>query len=221
LVIHGGESHAISSRLPTSGTVRALVFFVRFNDVVFSPQGCHQGPHQSWPDTLFALPEWADDLIDETAKPPYTPGSISDFFHQMSNGKFHLIGDIHSFKTDSSFAYWESQGRGALNKEIINQFDAMIDYSGYDADDNGEVDLIIFIYRFWKGNFPGFSGSGIANLGFTSSVFHDGVEIKGGGMGGIGSGITRHNSTNLCYARQLAVPKTKSELLRRHCPRFQ
>ncbi len=211
----------ITSRIPTTGTVRALVIFVRFQDTVFQASGCHNDPDGGWPHTQFGLPNWANNFIDDIASPPYTEGSLSDFFYQMSDGTFNLIGDIHFYQAANNFSFYNvAGGRGILNQEALNALDqtANLNYADYDADSDGEVDLILFVYRFWGGfptdPFAGFSGSGVANLGFTGSITLDGKTILGGGTGGfgLGSGVSMHNSTNLGFARRLAAHETGHHL---------
>ncbi len=190
--------------IQTTGTVKALIFFVRFNNTVYEPGGCFVDPDKGWPDTLYALPEWADDFIDDTATTPYTSGGLSDFFYQMSDSVYNFIGDVFYYETPENLSYYEdsSRRRGWLNKEIIEEFDSVIDYSDYDADSDGDVDMIIFIYRFWSPTFAGFSGSGIANLGFAGSITHDDVDIIGGFPG---SGISQHSTPNLGSAKHLVA----------------
>lgn len=201
----------ITSRIPTTDTVRALVIFVRFQDVVFAASDCHNDSNDGWPSTLFDQPPWADNFIDSTAGTSYTEGSLSDFFYKMSDSTFNLIGDIHFYRATNNFSHYNvAGGRGTLNQEALNALDPVIDYADYDSDDDDEVDLIIFVYRFWNNGslFAGFAGSGVANLGFTTTLTLDNTDIFGGNTGGsppIGSGISMHQCTNLGFARRVGA----------------
>lgn len=72
--------------LPSQGTIRALVVFIKFPD--------DQLVSSNWPIDA-TLPSYANHYIDDQILYIPTPKSITDYFHVMSNGTFHLIGDIY------------------------------------------------------------------------------------------------------------------------------
>lgn len=185
--------------ISTTGTFRVLVVFVQFQDDVFDgPPTCIANSTNGWPSSTHAIPTWATGstfLHSQTAA-QYTTGSLSHFYDLMSNGTFDLIGDVYPqvYVTPQPKSYYDfnvGRGRGWLNQQIIDWMDPNVNFANYDNDNDGDVDMIIFIYRNWFGpTFNDDSYQGIADLGFTGSITRDGKSILGGFPG---SGTSQHN----------------------------
>jgi len=104
----------------------------------------------------------------------------------MSNGTFDFIGDVYSqvYVTPQPKSYYDinqGRGRGWLNQQIIDWMNPNVNFANYDNDNDGDVDMIIFIYRNWDSQtFNGEPFQGKADLGFTGSITRDGKSILGG-----------------------------------------
>ncbi len=209
--------------LPTSGTNKALVVFVKFSDDTFNNE-ITSDPTQEWPDTLTTLPAWASSFIDNSASGSHTEGSITDYFCKMSrdkddgdHGKFHLIGDLYPdlYVPDSSGSWYKNLNNHGENdalipvhKEIIQHIDSDpqdIDLDSYDlytngtttTDADGIFDMIIIIYRF---HLAKYSGESTLRGGSYSGITLGGLSINSGfnsGSGIHGSAITLDNAIQL------------------------
>jgi M6 family metalloprotease-like protein len=184
--------------IPTTGTFRVLLVFVQFQDDVFDgPPNCVGDPN-AWPSSLHTIPTWATgtQLIHSQTASQYTEGSLSHFYHLMSNGSFQVIGDVYPqlYLTPQPKSYYtlaQGRGRGWLNQQIIDWMDPSVNFANYDNDNDGDVDMILFIYRNWDSvPFNGESFQGIADLGFSGNIVRDGKTIRGGFPG---SGASQHN----------------------------
>ncbi|OGU40205.1 MAG: hypothetical protein A2315_17245 [Ignavibacteria bacterium RIFOXYB2_FULL_35_12] len=148
-----------------------------------------------WP--LNQLPNWKNDLIDNTVTGTYRDQTLSDYFDVASKGKFDFIGDVYQ----DTIIIPTNMSYGAANQYVINELNANIsDFSRYDnwklvngnhifSEGNGDgyVDMLIIIYRNGHSSF-GIKG-GIANLNISEYTTHDLKKINGG-TSAIGSGIT-------------------------------
>ena len=95
------------------------------------------------------MPVYANHYIDDTVLPTPTPNSLTDYFHVMSNGRLHLIGDVypnlvitpHSrdwyrnyfdnlWGNPSSANY--NKRFGYINNEVLLSIDNAVDFSLYD-----------------------------------------------------------------------------------------
>jgi len=178
--------------VPTSGTFKTLVIFIKFNDDNFdSPPLTDQ-----WPSTLNTLPSWAIDIISPTVESDYEDPSLSGYFHTMSQGNYDLIGDVYPvlyIPLNNQSYYFQSSGRGIeyLTEEIFTELNQSIDYSQYDGDNDGYVDMIFLCFRNINPAQLDDSGYwGICSLtGFSNSfpsgsyLSFDGVKIEAGAIG--------------------------------------
>jgi len=178
--------------IPTSGTYKVLVIFIKFSDDNYdSPPLTDQ-----WPSTLNTLPSWAIDIISPTVESDYEDPSLSGYFHTMSQGNYNLIGDVYPIlyiPLNNQSYYFQSSGRGIeyLTEEIFTELNQFIDYSQYDGDNDGYVDMIFLCFR--NINIAQLDGSGywgICSLtGFSNSfpsgsyLLFDGVKIEAGAGG--------------------------------------
>jgi M6 family metalloprotease-like protein len=202
------QSSATPPYIPTTGTFRVLIVFVQFQDDVFdSPPTCISDATNGWPSSLHAIPNWATGtkLIHSQATPPYTSGSLSDFYYVMSNGNFNFIGDVYSQlyltpQTKSYYDYTQGRGLGWLNQQIIDWMDPNVNFANYDNDNDGDVDMILFLYRNWNKTIIGAPFQGIADLEFSGSIVRDGKTILGGFPG---SGTSQNDIYTLANCRDI------------------
>ncbi len=154
-----GEVQYGGVHLPEEGTIRALVLFIQFPD--------DQLESTNWPKDQ--MPTYANHYIDSEVLPVPTPKSITDYFHVMSNGRLHLIGDIYPdvittehtrkwyIKNFDNLNYSRQDRFGYINREVLVSIDDEVDYLLYDTwgkengvfinDPDGKVEMIIMVYR--------------------------------------------------------------------------
>lgn len=200
---------------PTTGTVRALVIFVKFSDDTFENNCTGGWDHVTYNTTP---PPWTNQIIDSSILQNQTPGSLSDYFDLVSYGQFQMIGDIFPqdslvyvppqpesyYVRNTSYpkGYPLRRGIGYLNSEILKDLDLVIDYQNYDTNPNDNVlDMVFIMYRKYdistEGGCNG-SYTGIALLDPCDDGFFpitlDGVQIKSGIFG---SGVTIRHALQL------------------------
>jgi len=192
--------------------LRVVIVFVQFQDDTYDTPSCIAHPTTGWPSSSHAIPNWATGtkLVHSQANPPYTSGSMSDYYYVMSNGAFHFIGAVFPevYLTPQPKSYYvadSSRGRGWLNQQIIDWMDNHstypVNFADYDNDSDGDVDMIIFIYRNWDDVlFNGIEYQGIADLGFSGSIVRDRKTIFGGFPG---SGTSQNNVYTLADFREI------------------
>ena len=107
------------------------------------------------------------DFSDETAKfnieqidkwlnePGYSEGvcngSVRDYFYDCSNGALELTNDVYGYyRAKKPRSYYENfsdySGASELVAEMIDYFDAEIDFSKYDNDGDGITDAVSIVY---------------------------------------------------------------------------
>ncbi|RME22917.1 MAG: M6 family metalloprotease domain-containing protein, partial [Candidatus Zixiibacteriota bacterium] len=133
---------------PTAGTYRILAILVQFSD------------HPSTVPTTFF-----DSLVFDTAGK-----TVKDYFKQISNGTIDLVtvnlpSSLGWRTAPQTYAYYVNgqQGTGTypqnsqkLVEDLVDQIDPFVDFSNYDNDGNGTVDVLLVIH---SGTGAEFSGS--------------------------------------------------------------
>ncbi|PVD16003.1 hypothetical protein V512_003505 [Mesotoga sp. Brook.08.105.5.1] len=141
------------------GTIRVPVILIDYPDY----------PHQY-------LPEDFEEIIF-SSYPELAPlGSVRDYYSEVSNGSLNLYGEVYGWYTaDKSKAFY-AQDEFELVREAISKADKDIDFSLYDNNDNGVVDMIIVIH---EGMGRELSGDQLDIWSFQSRLFdyatNDGV----------------------------------------------
>jgi M6 family metalloprotease-like protein len=154
---------ATAAGIAVTGTFRFPVITGMFSD----------STHALLPDTAGLNAK----LFTTGAAPPY---SITKYYDEVSNTLLTVTGDVVGWFTVDSAAAWYAGTNNGLNpgtdrlgdyiQELLNQADPLIDFSQYDNDNNGTVDLIAilhplvggecgtsniwahrWVYRVWKG----------------------------------------------------------------------
>jgi len=114
--------------LPAKGTVRVLVVFAQFKDDLEDPT------NYGWPSGQ--LPSWSDQLFASEQAASYAAWTVSDYYWQMSNGTYHVLGDIYPklvVTTLNSDQYAQFKMTFSdINKEILSKVDPEIDFTRYD-----------------------------------------------------------------------------------------
>ncbi len=195
--------------IQTSGTFKVLFIMCKFKDDNFdiSPNT------DPWPASHKGMPGFAKTIVSPVVKSEYDDPSLSGYFHDMSLGKYNMIGDVIFYEPDSiQSKYYPSNNShiGYLSEEILKGIDESVNYADYDNDNDGDVDMIFICFRFanTKDLDPNFMKkyNGIASLtGYSNFVsgnklILDGMEIKGGPLGsGVFSEdcISIHNIMNV------------------------
>jgi len=208
--------------LPASGTVRVLVVFAQFKDDQQDPT------NPNWP--LNQLPAWSGQLFAGEQSNAYPEWTVSDYFSQMSNGRYHVIGDIYPklvTTTLSSEQYAQfGMDFGVINQEILSSIDPEVDFTRYDRwsitrfngnvfmyeGRDGTAEMVMIIFRSIPSK-PfgsttvraalGYQWSAIALLGYGRSfVSNEGVVVKSGFPG---SGVTMTNGLFYSHAKVVAI----------------
>lgn len=139
-------------------------------------------------DTDGGFPSFVNSYIDSTVTQNSTHKlNITNYFSQMSQGNYKVIGDVKKVHVPNNFVH----NRSGANQWVLNHLDNEVDYSEYDnwtknADfihtntSDGIVDMIVIIYR---GKTVLGNAGGEASLGFNSIMVdndsNDSTEIKG------------------------------------------
>ena len=83
------------------------------------------------------------------------PGSACDYFSDNSNGifepQFDVIGPVEANYSclDGRDKSWE------IFNSVLDQIDSEVDFTQYDADDDGEVDMVFFMVAGYSSNYAG------------------------------------------------------------------
>lgn len=171
--------------LPSQGVVRVPVILVQFTDTVFSLNN----PHAVFSEYLNGESRHGEDE-------PLTLGnnysSVKNYFTDMSFGKFvpdfQLYGPV---TLPQPLAYYgkgsaSSENMRALLADAVSAVDNEVDFSQYDSDGDGNIDLIYIIYA-------GYSES---ILGNSTDCIHPKSGTIGGGITADGLTVCRYGVNN-------------------------
>lgn len=143
----------ITSFTPNNTFLRVLVVFVQFPDDNYNPN-FSQWPVNQSPTFM------GSQFIDQDAGQNSTNGNITDYFWQMSQQQYKVIGTSYYRQTSHTRSYYIQNGltRPDINKEVLQNLDATVNYNYYDywtyAGEynnyhwhDSKVDMIFMIYR--------------------------------------------------------------------------
>jgi len=187
-----------------------LIVFVQFaNDNTYSDNP--DWPAQDDPtylNTLLASSRRNDHKSDWWNEYNESTETISDYFMEVSRGKFHVVGNCISIVLphDSSYYQLSSNKIEQLNSDLYDELVSQVDWDKFDkwkyengtfAYGNGEdhiIDMIYVVHRIWRDNIftSGLIGSMAQLFNSKQGQSHslgNGFLIKAGG-GVEGSGIT-------------------------------
>ena len=146
---------------------KGLVILVEFNDKAFSRDDYH---------------DFAFDMMNKENYTGYRgtngrtvscTGSVRDYFRDQSNGLFEPEFDVFGpYQVDKSqYDANGLNGSASLLRAAVNKADEDIDFSNYDRDGDGVVDMIYFIFA---GNASSYSGNDSRLLWPHRSVLTEG-----------------------------------------------
>lgn len=179
--------------LTSSGHLRVLVVFVSFPDDTTL--------HPYWP--VHGPPLFMDEFVDpDTTVRSASPFNITNYFRQMSLGRFHVTGEALWVESPYSQEVYRNSGSfGAATMAVLpERVDTLVDFSLYDnwtrvADHvhlnqpDGIVDMILMVWRTTMWEYDG-----EASLGYKPALTMDGVRVEMGYPRSLefplGSGVT-------------------------------
>lgn len=161
---------------PHSGSPKALVILVEFSDTLFQSgnKAKQVFEHYLKAQPGDALPDGYESYIGSynyTSNRNY--GSVSQYFYDMSKGQFTPQFDVVGpYKLDNSSVHY-GQGNDNVNDLIkdacTKAYEGGVDFSQYDADGDGNVDLVYIIYAGFPGSMSGNSNDIWPKSGSASS----------------------------------------------------
>lgn len=174
------ESIAESGSLfPHKGSPRAIVILAEFEDVKFTIED----PQRSF-DDYFNSPE---SLVNYGRGENKNLSSVSKYFSDVSFGQFVPQFDVYGpVQVPNPLSYYggaESGGKGENMRDLFQDacslMDETIDYSQYDANDDGRVDLVIIIYAGYSESMSGNSADCIwPKAGTVNGGTYDGKKVS-------------------------------------------
>jgi M6 family metalloprotease-like protein len=152
---------------------------------------------------LGRLPDWSSQYIAADTVQPFPQKSVTQYFYDMSRGRFLLIGDAYTelviTKRNHDDYIKHNEDYGVVNREVLSEIDKKVDFARFDnwsfqgeytvaPGKDGKVDMIIMIYRRTLDKRV-FYVIGESSLGYFGQLkTDDGVIIDGGFPG---SGLTQ------------------------------
>ena len=164
---------------PHSGEPKALVILVDFPDQSFSGEN----PLLSFNDYL----NEEGSIPDRGLHEHYNSGSVRKYFTDMSEGLFRPKFDIFGPVTMSNTSAYYGKDKGSTKDEHLNELikeacaaiDGEVDFSQYDSNGDGYVDLVYIIYAGYSQSVTGNSDDCIwPKSGAGSFGTYDGVKVS-------------------------------------------
>lgn len=172
---------------PHSGSPKALVILVEFSDTPFQSGEKAKNVFEH-----FLKGKAEDNLPDGyeaytgSYKNDYlrNKGSVADYFYDMSKGsytpQFDVIGPYTLNHTSLYYGKGDNDNTDALVSDACKAADKDVDFSQYDADGDGMVDLVYIIYAGYPASMSGYpndiwpkSGPGDGSFGT-----YDGKKVR-------------------------------------------
>lgn len=123
--------------IPSSGEIRILVFVVDFPDATLSGSG-------------IGLSSIETAFNGEAADTAYE--SLRSYYLESSFGALSLTADVYGTYRAEHYVSWyeedylENYTESDLLHEVLQSYDAQIDYSDYDANGDGAIDGVYLLY---------------------------------------------------------------------------
>ena len=128
---------------PSKGSPKVLVLMVEFSDVSFT-----YGQEDF---EKFLNSEEVNTDVSEHGFVIRSQGSVAQYFRACSGEKFSPQFDIYgTFKVNNTAAYY-SQNENAFIKDACAAAEGTVDFTQYDQDNDGNVDLVYIIYAGYGG----------------------------------------------------------------------
>lgn len=167
-----------STLLPHTGTPRVPVILVEFSDSTFTV---------SDPKAVFDKYLNATELFSKATDPEMGQnyGSVKRYFADMSGGKFSPEFDVYGPVTlPNPLKYYgggssSSENMSGLFTDACTAIDSEVDFSQYDSNDDGNIDLVYIIYAGYSESFTGNSSDCIYPKSgtLTTSTRFDGKKL--------------------------------------------
>ena len=145
------------------GNFRGLIILVEYKDRKFSRED---------------YPEMVNDMVNQDGYQGYGnvgtgifTGSVRDYFHDNSNGVFTPQFDVAGpFTVNVSEEYPNQTSKAPqLMKKVADAADAEVDFSQYDLDQDGVVDMVYIIFAGYGSNY----GEGMKYIWPHASEFYN------------------------------------------------
>lgn len=176
------SGYPVSKRCPHVGKVRIPVIMMQYPDLKFSYSDSD----------LYSV---FDEYFNGTAVNPYTTednrhlmgyGSVKKYFLDASDGKLELEFELYGPYTSTyeSAVYGNAKGLAAsdaLKNEAISRANKDIDFTRFDSDNDGRVDMVYVIYAGPSASIGDHPNSIWPHLD-TTSYYADGKNINLMGM---------------------------------------
>lgn len=147
---------------PHSGSPKALVILVEFSDTPFQngEKAKNVFEHFLKGKAEDALPDGYEAYTGSYAKANLrNKGSVSDYFYDMSKGtytpQFDVVGPYTLNQPSLYYGKGENDNTYALVSDACKAADKDVDFSRYDADGDGMVDLVYIIYAGYPASMSG------------------------------------------------------------------
>jgi len=176
-------------------TLKVLVVFAQFKDDTASSS--------SWP--VDTYPTWANTYVNPVANGSYSWNNLSQYYNEMSNGQFQVIGDVYDSLVTTDYNESAYSSVGEANYEVLTKIDPYVDYSDYDSNSDGKVDFIIMVYR--NITMSNWYYTGISVFDLSSTIDADGVQIVD--YSSIGGGTMQRGGI---YGRDYSMYVTAHEI---------
>ncbi|MCR5270596.1 MAG: M6 family metalloprotease domain-containing protein [Prevotella sp.] len=127
---------------------RGLIILAEFNDCSFASED-----YPNIVNEMINRPGYQGyDVMDEFGR--YT-GSVRDYFHDNSMGLFNPQFDVVGPVKLNCSQYFSNGGKNddRLMKDVISAADPLVNFSNYDRDDDGIVDMVYIIFAGLGSNF--------------------------------------------------------------------
>ncbi|MCW8848794.1 MAG: hypothetical protein OQJ81_02350 [Melioribacteraceae bacterium] len=185
----------------SAGELKTLIVYAMFNDD-------SELKSNEWPYNKSSLPAWTKNMINSSTHLNFAQNNLTQYFYEMSNGKFLLYGDVYPEVVIPKFDQKEYKSISEVNYEILKTLDDKIDYSQYDNwtrdkdgkyvnQPDGKVDVVFIVYRNFENRlFFGNGWTGSAHFYLSEHIkTNDGVSINQGRLD-LGSGIQARAAYN-------------------------
>ena len=164
----GGKSS--TSFFPHTGSPRAIVLLVQFANRPFKVQ-----PRKAFNQYLNSMADKHQDFGNAEDR---NTGSVKKYFSDMSGGKFKPQFDLYGPITMPKNVAYYGEGSSSMERyrelvyDACTMMDDSLDFSMYDADKDGNVDLVYIIYAGY--------GESVSSIESTlwPKAFVCGTEIK-------------------------------------------
>lgn len=181
-----------TSFFPHTGSPRAIVLLVQFANRPFKVQ-----PRKAFNQYLNSMADKHQDFGNAENR---NTGSVKRYFSDMSGGKFKPQFDLYGPITMPKNAAYYGEGSSSMERyrelvsEACTMMDDSLDFSKYDADKDGNVDLVYIIYAGY--------GESVTSIDSTlwPKAFVCGTDIKKDGkyvrLAGISNELNGHPDGN-------------------------